>query len=337
MEILSTSAHDLERAARALRTGLLVAIPTETVYGLGANAWDTRALARVFEAKNRPSFDPLIVHVAEPEDASELADLSVPYAKELMEHFWPGPLTLVLPKRDRVPDLVTSGLSTVAVRCPANTVAREIIRRSGVPVAAPSANPFGYLSPTQAGHVVAQLGSSIDFIVDGGRCIVGVESTVLDLSSDPPLILRPGGLPLELIAGVVPGVQVFDRATTSPRAPGQLPSHYAPSRPLYLVPAGNLVAARKEAGGSRVSGPRIAALCFGRDSAAQARASRYFALVIDLSSDSDPVEAAAVLFEYLHQLDQAAWDEIWAERLPDEGIGRAVNDRLFKASVKAVL
>jgi L-threonylcarbamoyladenylate synthase len=336
MEILSTSAHDLERAARAICDGLLVAIPTETVYGLGANAWDTRALARVFEAKNRPSFDPLIVHIAEPEDAALVADLSVPHARLLMEHFWPGPLTLVVPKLDRVPDLATSGLPSVAVRCPANLVAREIIRRAGVPVAAPSANPFGYLSPTQAGHVAAQLGDRIDFIVDGGRCTVGVESTVLDLCSDPPLILRPGGLPLEFIAEVVPGVQVFDRATTSPRAPGQLPSHYAPSSPLHLVSQHSLVTCLAQAGRLRDSSVRTAALCFGRDSAAQARACPGFGLVIDLSPGSDPVEAAAVLFERLHELDLAGWDEIWAERLPDEGIGRAVNDRLFKASVKLV-
>lgn len=335
MKILSTSAYDLELAARAIRDGQLVAIPTETVYGLGANAWDTHALARVFEAKNRPSFDPLIVHVAEPGDAAQVADLSVPHAKLLMEHFWPGPLTLVLPKRDRVPDLATSGLPSVAVRCPANLVAREIIRRSCVPVAAPSANPFGYLSPTRAEHVASQLGDRIDFIVDGGRCTVGVESTVLDLCNDPPLILRPGGLPLELIAGVVPGVEIFDRATTSPKAPGQLPNHYAPSRPLYLVPSCGLVAALARADRLRDQSVRTAALCFGRDSAALARACPGFGLVIDLSPGSDAVEAAAVLFERLHELDLAGWDEIWAERLPDQGIGRAVNDRLFKASVKA--
>lgn len=336
MEILSTSARDLERAARAIREGLLVAIPTETVYGLGANAWDARALARVFEAKNRPSFDPLIIHVADPEDAGQVADLAVPQARLLMEHFWPGPLTLVLPKNDRVPDLATSGLPSVAVRCPASLVARELIRRAGVPVAAPSANPFGYLSPTRAEHVAAQLGDRIDFIVDGGRCTVGVESTVLDLCSDPPLILRPGGLPLELIAGVVPGVEVFDRATTSPRAPGQLPSHYAPTRPLFLVPAQGIPASLAEAGRLGSKPPRIAALCFGRDSAGRARACPGLDMVVDLSPDSDPVEAAAVLFDRLHELDKAGWDEIWAERLPEHGIGRAVNDRLFKASVKGV-
>jgi L-threonylcarbamoyladenylate synthase len=326
MILLSTSAYDLERAAEAIRNGLLVAIPTETVYGLGADAWNKLALARVFEAKRRPSFDPLIVHVAEPDGAAEVADVSVPYAATLAERFWPGPLTMVLPKRERVPDLATSGLPTVAVRCPANTFARQIIRRAGVPVAAPSANPFGYLSPTRAAHVVAQLGDRVDFIVDGGPCPVGVESTVLDLSSDPPLVLRPGGLPVELIAAVIPGVQVFDRATTSPRAPGQLPSHYAPSRPLYLLDSGGLP-------GVRPAG-RAAALCFGDASARAAKDSGRWARVVDLSPRGDPIEAAAALFDALHELDAAGFDELWAERLPDDGLGRAVNDRLFKASVK---
>ncbi|MBN2873904.1 MAG: threonylcarbamoyl-AMP synthase [Spirochaetales bacterium] len=326
MILLTTSAHDLERAAEAIREGLLVAIPTETVYGLGADAWSKVALARVFEAKRRPSFDPLIVHVAEPDAADEVADVSVPYAATLAARFWPGPLTMVLPKRERVPDLATSGLPTVAVRCPAHTFARQIIRRSGVPVAAPSANPFGYLSPTRAEHVVAQLGDRVDFIVDGGRCPVGVESTVLDLSSDPPLVLRPGGLPVELIAEVIPGVRVFDRATTSPRAPGQLPSHYAPARPLYLVESARVSDARPSG--------RAAVLCFGTTSARAALDSGRWARVVDLSPGEDMVEAAAALFDILHELDAAGFDELWAERLPDDGLGLAVNDRLYKASVK---
>ncbi|GAB1456111.1 L-threonylcarbamoyladenylate synthase [Spirochaetota bacterium] len=326
MELLSTSAHDLQRAAEALRNGLLVAIPTETVYGLGADTWNRVALARVFEAKRRPSFDPLIVHVAEPDAASEVADLSVPYASTLAERFWPGPLTMVLPRLACVPDLVTSGLPHVAVRCPAHVVARDIIRRSGVPIAAPSANPFGYLSPTRAEHVVAQLGDRVDFIVDGGRCPVGVESTVLDLSCDPPLILRPGGLPFELIAEVVPGVQVFDRTTSSPRAPGQLPSHYAPSHPLYLVASGAVAGIRPKG--------RAAVLCFGSESAHQAERSGSWSRIVDLSPAMDPVEAAVALFDVLHELDAGGFDELWAERLPDQGLGLAVNDRLYKASVK---
>jgi len=330
MTVLGTSARDLARAARAIRDGLLVAIPTETVYGLGADAWNPRALARVFAAKKRPSFDPLIVHVAEPAGVDEVADAGSPLARTLMERFWPGPLTLVLPKRPRVPDLATSGLPTVAVRCPANIVARDIIRRAGVPVAAPSANPFGYLSPTRAEHVAAQLGDRVDFIVDGGRCPVGVESTVLDLSSDPPLVLRPGGLPVEFLAELVPGLEVFDRATTSPRAPGQLPSHYAPARPLQLVESGGLDGVYP----GPPSADGAVALCFGRASADRIRESGRFARVVDLSPDGDLVEAAAALFDVLHELDAGPWTSLWAERLPPEGLGRAVNDRLYKASVK---
>ncbi|TFG80292.1 MAG: L-threonylcarbamoyladenylate synthase, partial [Spirochaetales bacterium] len=256
----------------------------------------------------------------------EVADVSVPHARALMERFWPGPLTLVLPRLDRVPDLATSGLPTVAVRCPDHPVAREIIRLSGVPVAAPSANPFGRLSPTRASHVAAWLGDRVDYIVDGGPCSIGVESTVLDLSDDPPLILRPGGLAMELIRQVAPETRIFDRATTSPRAPGQLPSHYAPRRPLYLVDAGALAAVRP--------GGRAVALCFGAFSANRVEEAGRFARVVDLSPSEDPVEAAASLFNALHLLDQGDWDELWAERLPDEGLGRAVNDRLYKASVK---
>ncbi|MBN1520294.1 MAG: threonylcarbamoyl-AMP synthase [Spirochaetales bacterium] len=326
MILLSDSPGDLETAARAIRNGLLVAIPTETVYGLGANAWDTRALARVFEAKERPAFDPLIVHVAEPAGASEVADTTVFLARELMERFWPGPLTLVLPKKPEVPDLATSGLDTVAVRCPAHPVARKIISLSGVPVAAPSANPFGRLSPTRASHVADWLGERVDYIVDGGPCSVGVESTVLDLSAEPPLVLRPGGLSLEAIREVAPTVELFDRSTTSPRAPGQLPSHYAPRKPLRLTDSGALPEARPRG--------RAVAICFGRDSAVAAERSGRFARVVDLSPNGDAVEAAAELFQALHSLDLGDWDELWAERLPELGLGRAVNDRLYKASAK---
>ncbi len=326
MRLLGTSPADLQIAADAVRDGKLVAIPTETVYGLGGNAWDPTALAKIFAAKDRPSFDPLIVHVADPAAAAEVADFSPRYAKELAERFWPGPLTLVLPKRERVPELATSGLPTVAVRCPAHPVAREIIRLAGVPVAAPSANPFGRLSPTRASHVVDGLGERVDYVVDGGPCSLGVESTVLDLSESPPLVLRPGGLAFELLRELVPGLELFDRATDSPRAPGQLPSHYAPTRPLRLAESGRLAEARPRG--------RAAALCFGAASAAAAEGRGYFARVVDLSPGGDALEAAAALFYRLHELDLGDWDELWAEKLPAEGIGRAVNDRLYKASQK---
>lgn len=326
MRVIGTSRRELAEAADTLRSGGLVAIPTETVYGLAGNAWDPKALARIFEAKNRPQFDPLIVHVANPEGADEVADMSTPHARALARSLWPGPLTMVLPRRPGVPDLATSGLSTVGVRCPAHPVARLVIELAGVPAAAPSANPFGYLSPTRAEHVAAQLGERVDLIVDGGPCPIGVESTVLDLSASPPLVLRPGAVSMEELMRLVPGVELFDRATSSPRAPGQLPSHYAPRAPLRLLARGGLVDAKP--------GARAAALCFGRASADRIRDGGRFGRVVDLSPAMDPREAACALFSALHELDAEAWPELWAERLPDDGIGRAVNDRLYKASVK---
>ncbi len=313
-------------AADILRSGGLVAIPTETVYGLAGNVWEPKTLARIFEAKNRPQFDPLIVHVANPDNADEVADLSLPHARQLAEALWPGPLTMVLPRKPRVPDLATSGLSTVGVRCPSHPVARRIIELAGVPLAAPSANPFGYLSPTRAEHVANQLGERVDLIVDGGPCTIGVESTVLDLSESPALVLRPGAVSMEQLALLLPSVQLFDRSTQSPRAPGQLPSHYAPRLPLHLRASGTLPSARPNA--------MAVALCFGAASYKNITASGKFSRVVDLSARADPVDAAAVLFSVLHELDTGSWSELWAERLPDCGIGRAVNDRLYKASVK---
>jgi len=343
MKILSASDADIQLAAQALRDGLLVAIPTETVYGLGANARLETALARVFAAKERPAFDPLIIHVATAAAASEVADMSVPWAQMVAAAFWPGPLTLVLPKRDWVPDLATSGLPTVAVRCPGLELTRRLIAAAGVPVAAPSANAFGHLSPTTAAHVAAGLGERVDYIVDGGACSLGVESTVLDLSMDPPLVLRPGGLSFEAIRELVPTVQLFDRSTTSPRAPGQLPNHYAPAKPLFLFPSGALPVAASgvPVPGSGWSGlpagegcSRLAALCFGSAAAERLRSSGLYLTVCDLSPDADVVEAAARLFSALHDLEKLDCSCILAERLPDSGLGRAVNDRLFKASVK---
>lgn len=333
MEIVEPSEAGLAKASEILAAGGLVAFPTETVYGLGGNAWDPRALARIFEAKGRPVFDPLIVHVAGIAALDDVADLGAlaPEARtaagSLMDAFWPGPLTLILPKRPRVPALATSGLPTVAVRLPSHPVARALIERSTGAVAAPSANPFGYLSPTRAEHVAAQLGDRVDLIVDGGRCPVGVESTVVDVTGPVPLVLRPGGLSLERLRSVVPGIDVLDRTDPEPKAPGQLANHYAPRRALRLVLPGGLAEVRPEG--------RAAALVFdavGRDRMGDA--ARRFAAVRVLSESGDPVEAAANLFDLLHELDAGDYNELWAERIPDEGIGRAVNDRLYKASKK---
>jgi L-threonylcarbamoyladenylate synthase len=346
-ELLSTSPGDIERAGRALREGLLVAFPTETVYGLGAKATDTHALARVFEAKRRPTFDPLIVHIAEVDVLATVADLSQLAAdrrelvQRLISALWPGPLTLILPKQPSIPDLATSGLSTAAVRLPAHPVAQALIRAAGVPVAAPSANPFGYLSPTRAEHVLKQLGDRVDFIIDGGRCSVGVESTVLDMSGDTISILRPGGLPRERIEAIIGPVHQIDRSTAHPTAPGQLPSHYAPRASLSLFPLGEIPLQ-----GWSDSEP-LACLFF--DEASRSRwLSAYSRLHTGTDSAGSPLpesrvlspsgsllEAAANLFDVLHELDALGVARILAERVPDRDLGPAINDRLYKARGEA--
>lgn len=332
--MLTDSEPDLRAAAAALSEGKLVAFPTETVYGLGANAYDSRALARVFEAKRRPAFDPLIVHIASLETLERIVDLgALPpegrgRAEKAAAALWPGPLTLILPKREVVPDLATSGLPTVAVRFPAHPTALRLIELSTGAVAGPSANPFGYLSPTRASHVADQLGDRVDFIIDGGPCAVGVESTVLDLSSDVPRILRPGGTERERIEAALGPVELFDRTVATPTAPGQLPSHYSPRVPLYLYPSGGLgaLAGRKDE----------AALFFSadtRDAASSGVAGKWGALRV-LSESGDPLEAAAALFAALHELDSLGLSAIRAERAPQAGLGHAINDRLYKASEK---
>lgn len=334
MEILGTSEADLERAGRALAGGRLVAFPTETVYGLGADAFDPIAVAGIFEAKRRPSFDPLIVHIAAPGDARLVAAEIPPKAQALMDALWPGPLTLILPKREDVPDIVTSGLPSVALRCPAHPVAREIIRRAGVPVAAPSANPFGYLSPTTAAHVASMLGDRIDFIVDGGPCRVGVESTVLDMTVDPPRILRPGGMDAAEIERIVGQIELFDRKVASPTSPGQLESHYAPHAALHLYGQGELPGAALRSGALAGPDPAAAALVFDSGAAERLRETELFGVVECLSAMGDPREAAARLFSLLHRFDAEGRPRVWAERIPPEGLGAAVNDRLYKASRK---
>ena len=338
MKILGTSDGELAEAAAALREGKLVAIPTETVYGLGGNGFDPAALARIFEAKRRPTFDPLILHIAGLGELDRVADLSLlpPGAADRLERLsrslWPGPLTLILPKRAAVPDLATSGLPTVAVRFPNHGVAQRIIRLADIPIAAPSANPFGYLSPTRAEHVAQQLGGRIDYIVDGGRCSVGVESTILDLSAERPRILRPGGTARERIEGLIGPVELWNRSDSSPTAPGQLPSHYAPHAALELYPRWGLVnlgPPRPGEGYVFFDGP-------SRDAWSRRWGSRDFSgteapVLRLLSEGGNLLEAAANLFEILHELDSLALERVYVERVPDEGLGVAINDRLYKA------
>ena len=346
MKMLNDSEGDLALAAAALSEGKLVAFPTETVYGLGANAYDTLALARVFEAKRRPAFDPLIVHIAALSTLDRIVDLDAlsPQAREktrrLAADLWPGPLTLILPKRPIVPDLATSDLPTVAVRFPAHPIALRLIGLSTGAIAGPSANPFGYLSPTRASHVAEQLGDRVDFIVDGGPCAVGVESTVLDMTTDIPRILRPGGTEKGRIEAAIGPVDTFDRSVSTPTgftptAPGQLPSHYSPRLPLFLHPYGALRALSPAAdtavlfydGASRNS-------VLGPTAAAAAVRGSSWGLVRVLSERGDSVEAAANLFALLHELDASGVSRIHAERAPEGGLSHAINDRLYKASEK---
>ncbi|HEY2250714.1 MAG TPA: L-threonylcarbamoyladenylate synthase [Planctomycetaceae bacterium] len=319
---------EITNAAAILRGGGLVAFPTETVYGLGANALDERAVARVFEVKARPRFDPLIVHVAEMRWLGRLTTDFPPLARRLAERFWPGPLTLVLPKTSAVPDLVTAGGLTVAIRIPDHPVALRLLRAVDLPIAAPSANPFGQISPTCAEHVREQLGPKIDLILDGGLCRVGVESTVLQLTPEGPLLLRPGGTTLEEIEGLIGKVQlpvVSQAGLPGPAlvSPGTLAQHYAPRTALVLR-TGEMASAGKA---ELDLGWRVGLLAF-RASDDDARFDR----VEVLSRTGDLREAAANLFAALRRLDAAGLDLIVAEKCPDIGLGRALNDRLRRAA-----
>lgn len=306
---------DLEHAARLLRGGQLVAIPTETVYGLAANAFDEAACLRVFEAKRRPAFDPLIVHVASSDRVDELVVEAPSEARVLMQAFWPGPLTLVLPRSARVPDVVTSGLETVAVRCPAHPAATSLLEQLEFPLAAPSANLFGRVSPTTAEHVVEQLGDEVEYVLDGGPCEVGVESTIVGWEDGRCVLYRPGGVALEELQERIGPLGVAGRSAAPP-APGMLASHYAPRTPLRLGDLDELLAAHR--------GQRVGVLAFQRP--------RDAAVGVVLSETGDLRQAARKLFAALRELDAARVDCILAEPAPDRGLGRAINDRLRRAA-----
>jgi L-threonylcarbamoyladenylate synthase len=326
----------IDEAAALLRAGGLVAFPTETVYGLGANALDAAAVARVFEAKERPSFDPLIVHLADAADLAahvDPADAADPRVARLAARFWPGPLTLVLRKLDHVPGIVTAGLSTVGVRVPDHPVALALIRAAGVPLAAPSANRFGRVSPTRAGHVARGLRGRVGLILDGGPCRVGVESTVILLAGGRAALLRPGGTPAEAIEAVMgpldqPG---DDEPAVASLAPGRVGAHYAPAVPLEIVdPASSGAGARL---GAR-PGERLGLLAVSAAGMVAARAAGGpFAAERLLAEDGDPVTVAARLFEALHDLEVAGLDRIVALPVAPVGLGRAVMDRLGRAAL----
>jgi len=318
--MIAADADAAETASRCLAGGGLVAFPTETVYGLGADATDARAVARLYEAKGRPSFNPLIAHVGDLQHAQQIATFD-DKSLQLAEAFWPGPLTLVLPKAPGCPvaDLATAGLDTIAVRVPAHPVARAILRAFGKPVVAPSANISGHVSPTTAAHVLSDLAGRIDMIVDGGPVFVGVESTIVGCFK-APLLLRPGGLPraeIERVLGEALAGLPDDsaEAETHPLAPGMMASHYAPRTSVRL--------------NARHLNLGEALLAFGPDPISGTGES----VVMNLSAAGDLVEAAANLFGYLRALDAKGSRGIAVMSIPEEGLGEAINDRLRRAAV----
>ncbi|MBO9540297.1 threonylcarbamoyl-AMP synthase [bacterium] len=313
----------LAPAAALLRKGGLVAFPTETVYGLGADARNPAAVARIFESKGRPATNPLIVHVADVDAARAIAATWPPIADRLAAAFWPGPLTLLLPKRPEIPDLVTAGLGAVGVRIPAHPVALALLKEAGIPVAAPSANPYMGISPTEARHVLAGLGDRVDAIVDGGSCAVGIESTVLDLTGEVPTVLRPGGVSLDAIRRIAPEARMAHLVPgEGPQAsPGLARRHYAPKAPLSLIDGREaLVPALAAAGG----GP-VAVLTIG-----PAPAGLTQARVHELPRD--PEGYAAALYATLHALDAQGVSRILVERPPETDAWTAVRDRLGRAA-----
>jgi L-threonylcarbamoyladenylate synthase len=301
-------AGEIQRAAELIRAGRLVAFPTETVYGLGANALDATAVERIFRAKGRPSTSPLIVHVDSVEMARSLVSDWPPSAETLARRFWPGPLTLVLPKRPLVPDVVTAGLATVGIRIPAHAIARDLIRGSGVPIAAPSANPFTRLSPTTAGHVRESLGDLVDLVLDGGPTRVGIESTVLSLAVSPPQLLRPGMVSQAQIEALIGAVELAGRVENgSHTSPGMHPRHYSPRTRLVIVRNGEPL-------------PPGRGVCLARGAASHVR------------MPSDAGSYASVLYGTLHRLDREGWDWIAVEELPSTPEWAAIADRLRRAA-----
>jgi L-threonylcarbamoyladenylate synthase len=319
--------NDIDRAAEIIKSGGLVALPTETVYGLGADALNEKALSSIFEVKGRPADNPLIIHVSSASELDKWCNAIPPAAYGLAEVFWPGPLTMLLEKKPVIPSLVTAGLSTVAVRCPRHPLALELIRRSGVPIAAPSANPSGKPSPTTAEHVLGDIGGRIEAVLDGGPCTVGLESTIIDLTVSPPRILRPGGISKEQLVEALGVVEVdggLINQDEKPKSPGMKYRHYAPQAELIILSGDRqrifdyINAAPNE--GSAV-------LCYDGDQ-------HYITdkLCVSYGSENTPSTLAENLFASLRKLDRADIKMIYARCPSEEGLGFAVANRLKKAA-----
>ncbi|TNE78761.1 MAG: threonylcarbamoyl-AMP synthase [Bacteroidetes bacterium] len=315
----------VSEAAANLKAGKLVAIPTETVYGLAALIRLDESVVQIFKAKNRPAFDPLIVHVPSLEAAKPYIREVNSEAKKLADAFWPGPLTLLFEKSDQVSDLVSSGLPTVAVRVPQHEITLRLLQALGEPVAAPSANPFGYVSPTTAAHVAQQLGKEVAYILDGGPAKVGLESTIVSCLNNEVKVLRLGGLSLEQLSEVLGYTPELQLSTHSnPQAPGQLDKHYATHTPLYLSDAG-----LEELKTRMKPGQKWALISLNPLADLPEGCTNY-----PLSQSGNLDEAASKLFALMRNLDELKLDGIVAERLPDKGLGRAINDRLHRAAYR---
>ena len=314
---------DITRALQILRQDNLIAIPTETVYGLAANAFSERAVEKIFAMKKRPLFNPLIVHISSAGYLEKVAQHIPPAALTLAKTFWPGPLTLVLEKQSVIPDLVSAGKDTVALRVPDHPLTLELLSKLDFPLAAPSANPFGSISPTHPEHVQAYFGEKLEVILDGGPCKKGIESTIIGFENEQPIIYRMGSLSLESIEKKVGPIQMQTKSDDAPAAPGMLSRHYAPSTKTYLSD-------KVEQMITSFAGKRIGLLSFQEpirnDSIVHQEV---------LSPSGDMEEAARNLYSAMHRLDQIGLDVILAERMPDEGLGRVINDKLERASEKA--
>ena len=317
---MSIISEDISRAVALLEQGEVVAIPTETVYGLAANIFDEAAIRKIFEVKQRPLFNPLIVHVHSSVEVEKIAAEFPGKAQLLAQHFWPGPLTLILKKKSVVPDLITAGKDTVAVRVPNHPVTQALLRELPFPIAAPSANPFNRISPTQAAHVEAYFNENIPMILEGGACQKGIESTIVGFENDQVIVYRLGSLALEKIEEVVGPVQLKNQKESAPEAPGMLSKHYSPQTDMILV---NDAKTYLRDSTSR----RIGVLRFRTGAALDDS----IHLEV-LSASGDLSEAAANLYQSLHKLDRLGLDLIIAERFPDHGLGKTINDRLERAT-----
>lgn len=312
---------DIELVAQLLSKGELVGIPTETVYGLAGNALDINAVSKIFEVKARPSFDPLIVHVATLQSAEPYLAEIPDAAYNLANRYWPGPLTILLPRKTSIPDLVTSGLDRVAIRVPNHPLSLSLLQALPFPLAAPSANPFGYISPTTAAHVNDQLGEKIAYILDGGPCAVGIESTIIGFENEEMIVYRLGGMSLEELREEYPGLKVMKHSTSNPHAPGMLKSHYAPRKKVYF---GDLDELLSKLGKENAATITLSTKVVGIDDNLQ----------VQLSPTGNLTEAASQLFAALRYLDNSSAQFIIAETMPDIGLGRAINDRLNRASAQ---